>query len=491
MACAGGAPSIQDEDRGGALRFDVRDEATGRLVPCKLTILGLDGTPEPRLGGAAAGVERERLTLSTNRILAGACSGAVTIPAGRYEVQVSRGPEWDVSVERVEITPRGADLVARLSRVVRTDGWLSADLHVHADPSADSRVPPHSRARQLAAEGVDLLVSMDHDAVTDYAPVVDELGLGAELATVRGVEILTDAWGHFGVFPLPEDSDVRERVESLGRAVLEPAALLAEIRRLVPDAFVAVHHPRLDDIGYFARAGFDPVVDAARPGFAYGFDGVEVLNGAANVDADAVARALRDWFALLARGHVVVATGGSDAHRLGPNTVGYPRTYARVGRPAASPAARADQFLRALQRGEAFVTTGPFIEAWVDGKGIGETVSVAAPEFELELEVRAAPWVDVRRVIVYVGGEPGPELSVAEGAEPVRVRTRLALRATVDTHLVVEVRGTRALAPVVGAPGRNAVRPLAITNPIFIDADGNGRFDAPLARGTNARPPGR
>jgi hypothetical protein len=53
-----------------------------------------------------------------------------------------------------------------------------------------------------------------------------------------------------------------------------------------------------------------------------------------------------------------------------------------------------------------------------------------------------------------------------------------------DAALVVEVLGKKTLYPVVqrqtaeGLPA-NASLPYALTNPIFVDVDGNGKFDPP------------
>ena len=45
-----------------------------------------------------------------------------------------------------------------------------------------------------------------------------------------------------------------------------------------------------------------------------------------------------------------------------------------------------------------------------------------------------------------------------------------------DGFVVALVRGKGTLAPVV--PGSRAqLRPLALTNPVWIDVDGNGRFN--------------
>jgi hypothetical protein len=48
------------------------------------------------------------------------------LPAGTYDVTVSRGPEWDIQTRRVKIGAKGASLSVRLTHVVPTPEWLSA-----------------------------------------------------------------------------------------------------------------------------------------------------------------------------------------------------------------------------------------------------------------------------------------------------------------------------------------------------------------------------
>lgn len=53
-----------------------------------------------------------------------------------------------------------------------------------------------------------------------------------------------------------------------------------------------------------------------------------------------------------------------------------------------------------------------------------------------------------------------------------------------DAYIVVEILGKKSLYPVVqvkseeGLP-EDAILPYALTNPIFVDVDGNNRFDPP------------
>jgi hypothetical protein len=64
-----------------------------------------------------------------------------------------------------------------------------------------------------------------------------------------------------------------------------------------------------------------------------------------------------------------------------------------------------------------------------------------------------------------------------------------------DAFIVVEVTGKGSLYPVVQARSRSglqadAVTPYALTNPVFVDVYGNGRFDPPLPHVIRALPPG-
>ena len=97
------------------------------------------------------------------------------MPHGTYDIHVSRGPEWDVSTVRdVRIAERGAAVDTALRHVVTTPGWLSADFHVHAAASFDSRVPMLARVYEFVSDGVEMIVSTDHNFISNYAPYIAE-----------------------------------------------------------------------------------------------------------------------------------------------------------------------------------------------------------------------------------------------------------------------------------------------------------------------------
>ncbi|HEV8320818.1 MAG TPA: CehA/McbA family metallohydrolase [Myxococcota bacterium] len=506
----------------GLLRYSVRDADTGTPIPCKLTLVPAPGTPPLRMGRPDIGRAEGPAIAAGDRVFSLAGDGAVHVPFGTYDVWVSRGPEWDVWIARgVKITAAETSLAAGLHHVIDTAGWLSADFHVHASASFDSLVPMADRIHEFVADGVDLIVSTDHNVVTDYAPLIAELGVRDVIAAASGDEITTKKWGHFGAFPLPLDTDMpgNGAVAVKGRTA---AAILGEVRSAAPAALIDVHHPRLTvpkgRIGYFDWADFDAAADrAGRAGFSWDFDAVEVLNGYQDAERKSVDRVIADWFALIEHGHLAAATGNSDTHHLSYNLGGYPRNYVALAddRPAAVlPAAVA----AAVKARHSFFTTAPFVRVTAVGAGgvgvvaaagappatggIGDVVFAAGGKARLSVEVDAAPWVSVGLVRVYVGGKEAKRWTLKPSTAVVRLLDGFDVKVKRDSFVVVRVDGDKPLAPVVGGradgptpksfgeEGRPfEVLPFAMTNPVFIDVDGNGKYDAPHAAAPAAAPP--
>lgn len=181
-----------DPPRSVPLAFDVRD-ADGVPIPCKLTFIGQRGTPTPRFTVDDLGRDEGESLLVQNRVFSPRGSGALRVPPGSYDVNVSRGIEWDLFIARgLRVGRDGADLKARLRRVVDTRGWLSADFHVHASRSSDSHVPMRDRVYAFLSDGVELIVSTDHNIAADYAPIIRALGVQRHITSMVGDEVTTN-----------------------------------------------------------------------------------------------------------------------------------------------------------------------------------------------------------------------------------------------------------------------------------------------------------
>jgi hypothetical protein len=478
------APPMPTLPPEGGLAFDVRDTDGGQRIPCKLTLLGVEGTPDPKFTRNDIGRQEGDSVVAYNRILSVNGLGVVHVPVGTYDVYVSRGPEWDLFIARhVKVTPKGAGVTARLKHVVDSHGWLSGDFHVHAAASSDSHVPMHDRVYEFIADGVELIVSTDHNVVSNYAPIIDELGVGQYLTSLTGDEMTTGGWGHFGAFPLPHDLEKAGHGAVLvhGRSAKD---FFHDVRVNAPEALIDVHHPRLDkEIGYFNLGGFDARADKAeKPGFSFDFDAVEVLNGYQDSERRSVDKVIDDWFALLKHGHLVTATGNSDTHHLDHNIGGYPRNYVRV-REDEPGRLQPFEIPRAVKGHHSFFTTAPFVRLTVDKASLGDLATVTGGKARAEIEVQAAPWVSVSTVTLYLDGAEVKRWSVPPSVNAVRFRGDLELDVKRDGWIVARVDGDKPLAPIVGDLKRFDVRPLALTNPVFLDADGNGKYDPPMQHG--------
>jgi len=457
-------PPVPSAVKPGRLIVFLRDEL-GRPLPAKLRIRR-SGSAEP-LFPDQGGLEGVHQFIWTG-------NGTIEreLPPGKYQAIATSGIERSATTFRFGIASGASRVLqAELKRMVPTPGFISADLHLHQAPSVDADVSLENRVVSVAAEGVELAVATDHYTVTDLAPTVSYLRergiLSTPLSTIAGSEVSTlgKRFGHFNVFPLEPGQNVRYRD-------VTPSELFADARRKSPDGVLQVNHPRLDSkLGYFTYYGLSlDTAEPREPGYDPNFDTLEVYNGDDARDLNLVLQPLMDWIHLLGRGHRYTATGSSDSHNLAFLDPGVPRTYIRHGTgsdDATDVAAPTAAVIKALKAGHVIVSSGPFIEASVQGKGPGETARGVGPLAELKVRVRAAPWVSVSKLEVFQGGNAKLVHSAQIWPSQKPVRHDAVYRIPVDkpTFVIVVVRGNVPLPNVA----RDTTLPFAFTNPIWIE----------------------
>jgi hypothetical protein len=441
----------------GSVHWAVRDEH-GAVLPARILVRGRDKTPDPDWGEDPSGG-------AALDVIHADQDGQRAVPPGRYHVTVTRGFEYTLHEQDVTVfADKTATIDARLERVVDTQGWISADLHVHAAPSPDAPTPLAERMRTLAAAGVEVAVATDHNAITDYTDAIRETGLGPWLTSVVGDEVTTHGvpLGHFNVFPLRAGSAPVEAEK------VAPPALIAAARAAPPadrPKIIQLNHPRTGSIGYFELFHFDPR-DVARwkagsPLIEMGFDAIEVFNGDHYADLPEVERVMRDWYALLDAGIRLTATGNSDSHKATYHECGTPRNFVQVGDddPAHFDEAR---FVESVRAGHVVVSSGVLARLDVGGKGPGGTAPAGSDE--VHVVVDAPPWVDVSRVELVKHGEvvhswTGP---FAHGVR--RLDARVTLPLAKGDWIIAVARGDR---PMTFLP-RYGAKPFAFTNPVWI-----------------------
>ncbi len=467
----------------GLVKVKIKN-SQGEHVPGKVTFLGLGATKTPYFRPDNP-VETGRSWESFKNSCYPREEGLdVPIPAGTYLVCASRGPEYTVEQKILEVLKDGVyTLLFRIDKVVQTPGLVSLDPHMHTRIS-DGSVSVEERIKSVIAEGVDAAVASDHNIVVDYSAALKKLKLDRLLAVIPGNEVTTPDVVHFNTYPL------KVRLDEPASGAINPASdeagpLFLASRKKDPGAVLQVNHPRAGDLGYFNNLSLDLESAAtALTSFDTNFDLLEVLNGPYYYASNEAA--IEDWFHLLNRGYFFPLVGSSDAHTIDGGEPGYSRTYVFY---SGEKADRLDwpSLLQALKKGRSFATNGPLIEFRVNGPSKpGDLLEAKDGKVDIHLEVRSAPWVDVSEVGLILNGQRRVIFPVrAKETDVLKFEQDISLTLKEDTFICVEAAGTKTLFPVVQQPAdngllENAAVPYALTNPVFVDVNGNRKFDPPL-----------
>ncbi len=451
------------------LRVTVR-EVNGGAIPAKVTVRCEGGdcpTPDLSLNRFTDSV-RDPMDASVQLLGMVGPSGDATfeLPPGRYAVLVSRGPEYSIFPNdfpanpgvAVDLTSADATVNALLAHVVDTTGFMSADYHVHAVNSPDSAIDNVQRAMGFAVEGMDVIVSTDHDYVTDFAPYIQAAGLQPFLASVIGEEVSTTDFGHYNLFPLEQDlsSSNRGALDWAGGrgATLNLREMFAEARKMGART-IHFNHPR-GYLGGFThlKVDTDTFASHADPtefsmAIPHGvtaddtllmspdFNAIEVLNSSEDeFQWPAMYPKFNDWFTLLSRGLKVAGTGVSDTHKRRAMSGGYWRTYVQMGvdSPAAFDPHAMSSALNALK---ASATNAPFVRmrvARVNAAGAlttpevepGGTVPFSADKLRVAVEVQVPEYLDVTRIELYMHKDQDDARCPIDPADPRARTTRVA-----------------------------------------------------------------
>ena len=499
---------VLESPQPGSVEYEIVDES-GFRIPGKVSFFTVNGENIRRtdLGDGYIGGQPAQVSFAAHG------HGHVALPPGQYYAVASRGIEYELDYSDPFEVRRNTH--SRLSftmfRTVDTSGWISADFHVHAAPSPDSGVSLPDRVTTFAAEGVEFMASSDHDVITNYQPIVEQLGLEPWLATTPGTEVTTLEIGHFLGFPVRWDP-LADQGGALDWTNLEPQEIMDGLRDLgdpeISDPLVVVAHPRDGLSGYFDQYGFDmysgtdsAVVEpnlfteltndqiSARQ-FSMDFDAMEVLNakrfevirGPTTSEMDALAETpksvttfdllsrslgeqdsladgsayistdypgpLDDWFTLLNLGYRITALGNSDTHSKTKTEAGCPRNFVNLG--FDDPAAvTAEDVAEAVRQGKVVASYGPFIRVGINAweNGPGSTV-VDPDDIQIHISVQSPGWFDVDRVELYENGTLIHEWELS-GTDPlIDLATTVNHTPDQDSWYVVVALGDDDLSPL-------------------------------------------
>jgi Tol biopolymer transport system component len=451
-------------------RHRVYRSPVGRLAlavasPARVSVTGPDGrsfAPDDAWRHADDGFDRRERPIeygyfhTTGR-------AELTLPAGRYTVEVSRGPAWRVDRRAVEIaagrtTPLRVTLrpLDSLSR----RGWRSADLHVHMNYGGAYRATPRTLLRQAQAEDLDLvenLIVNKEGRMPDIGHPVgrDPVSTPATLI-VHDQEVHTSIWGHVGLLGL------RDRVLLPGYGGYQGTAAAS----LVPtNAEVAdLAHAQGAIMGYVHPFDSDPdPADTTRP-LTDEFPVDLALGKIAYYEAlgfvdDPMATA-HVWYRALNCGFRLPAGAGTDAMTnfaslRGP--VGMNRIYVHTG-----PGLDQRRLLDSLRAGRSFATNGPLLALSVDGRGLGEELRLERPD-EVRARVRLRSNVPVDHLELVLNGEPR---EIPLGADRRAADTTVSLPVERSGWVLLRARSDRAIEPVLD------LYPYGTTSPVYLTVAG-------------------
>lgn len=312
----------------GKVIVKIRD-SLGNFVPGKVTFIGMAPTRTPYfmpLNPLETGNYVESFKNSCHPEKDGEVK---ELPVGTYLVSASRGPEYTLDQNVIEVLKdRQQELVFQIDKVIDTDDLISVDPHLHTLDS-DGSVTIAERIKSVVAEGVDVAISTDHNFISDYSPTLKKLGMDEYLAVINGIEISgMDVNAHwlpdFAVFPVtidqnkPNNGAISPISEGLSVA-------FDKWRKKDSGALIQVCHPRGWN-SYFHYFELDPETAATvRKDIDMSFDLLEAMNGPSSFSPNS--DVIKDWLNLLNRGYYFPIVGCSDSHEIDRNEPGYSRTY--------------------------------------------------------------------------------------------------------------------------------------------------------------------
>jgi hypothetical protein len=483
-------------------------------APVRLVFKGVNGTLDPLFNNDLVEFAMSDILVGSNLAvnyvsLSGqeSAAEAYAITAGEYAVYATRGLEYGLTKTKLTIEQgETISLVARLpSREVNSDGWLSSDFHVHSAPSFDTKISVRQRLKSFVAQGGDVMVGSEHNIIYAYENDITAENLGADIAVIAGTELTSltrtpktpYSYGHANVFPMQfkqtqysggllkhEGNRIRELIDMFGSDSEHVILQMNHARK------AAIK----DDDSYY----LDHLVagNSYAPGLPLSSDNNKSLiekdpnTGLRDIDIDLLEIAngsflaafftnyevlRQDWFSFLQQGEIIFASANSDSHG-NVELVAMPRNYVYVGDDNLANFNR-DTFINAISDGQMFGSSGPLITVSEQvgeiktAQAIGVSKMLSGSDVSLQVTIAAASWVPLDTLKIYVNGVLEETRSVAANSQQ-----DFEFNFSHDSFVIFEVTGQVNELYSLLAP---TLTPMAFTNPVFIDADNDGKWNAP------------
>jgi hypothetical protein len=434
----------------------VVDDETGQPIPCRIHFRSPEGVPyqphghhnhvHSNLGTWHIDVGGDlRLGQITYAYIDGTCQG--WLPRGEVLVDVARGYEYEPLRDRVTIQPGQRELILRLRRWchLNEERWFSGDTHVHF---------LSTQGAHLEAQGEDLNV----------------------------VNLLQSQWGH--LFTNTEEFVGRPSVSSDGRSIVYASqenrqhilghmTLLGLKRPVMP---WCSDGPSEAELGGYPETTLAHWADACHaqggtvilPHFPTPNCEPAVLIATGRVDGlEMTAHGSYphlEYYRYLNCGYRLPLVGGTDK-MTSDVPVGIYRTYVYI---PPDEEFTYDNWCRNLRAGRTFQSGGPILRFTVNGRQIGDTISLPGNGGTVEVEAVAESIFPIHTLEIVQQGRVVASTEEARGA--LRLHLKASLR--IDRHTWLAAR--------CGGPGYTSIPHhdgwrrgiMAHTSPIYVAVGG-------------------
>jgi hypothetical protein len=357
----------------------------------------------------------------------------------------------------------------------------------------------------LLCEQIEFAPCTEHNRVSSYEAHLDVLAAHSLMATCPGIELTGSVFtvNHQNAFPLR----AHPRTQDGGGPLTDPHPAV-QIERLAlwdeaSEKLVQQNHP--DIVQLLADKDLDGKADGGFREVFGRMDVIEVQPPASilsppdpNAQDPSKRNRIFHWLQLLNLGYRIPGVVNTDAH-YNHHGSGFVRNYIKSSTDDPARVHVLD-LVRAAERGNMIMSSGPFLEVSLSAAGAtangqargegpatataGELIKAPGGQGTLTIRVQCPNWLDVNRVLVLYNGRPAKGLDLrrrdhsdgfAEGT--VKFHRTLSLDFASDTHVIVVAAGEGlGLGPIAG-PQHEHDMPVAVSNPIYVDVDGNG-FEA-------------
>lgn len=463
-------------------------DSNGQAIACKTEFTPQGDNAKLNFGPETAEFAVKNLVYSANGKF------NQSMPPGKYAVTISHGPEFDAVFTELTIPPgQSVPLNAKLLRSVETPGWISTDFHSHSSPSGDNSASQLGRVLNLVAEHIEFAPCTEHNRVTTYQPHIDRLQIANQLASVPGIELtgIPLPLNHQNAFPMKWTPGAQD-----GGGPISGPDLETQIERLAlhddrSEKLIQVNHP---DLGWmFYDKNGDGQRDSGHERAFPFMDVVEIhpidlalrLGPTWEIDGKTFHNTVFNWLQLLNQGFRIYGVVNTDAH-YNYHGSGSLRNWIQS---STDDPAKIDpmEMVKAAERGRLIMSNGPYLEVYATETGqssryvAGQDLKAASGRITLKVRVQCPNWLDVNRLFVLVNGRVHSKHDYSREKTPdafrggnVKFDRTLDLELKDDAHIVVVTGNTETTLSSIYGPTFGKARPAAVTNPIFVDVNGDG-----------------